>query len=291
MKADFDVIDCDQFPLLHIFSVKLVSILKRKRIVLTWSEAWGSYWIKYIGLKGIIGMVVELIVTKLPHEIISVSEHTTEGLIKKTKTSKDRIVTIPIGIDLEMVNKTEISKESSDIIFVGRLFDHKNVSTLIDAVKEIKTNNNKDVKCLIIGNGPEQENLVAKVKELKLEYNIKFLKYIYTKEEVYSLMKSSKVFVLPSTREGFGITIIEANACGLPVVTIEHSDNAASMHIKNNRNGILSDLEVGALAINIKEIIANSENFKNNCISYASNFDLDSIVSKVLFSYFPYRNS
>ena len=40
-------------------------------------------------------------------------------------------------------------------------------------------------------------------------------------------MKSSKVFVLPSTREGFGMVVIEANACGIPVVTVNHPMNAA----------------------------------------------------------------
>jgi len=49
------------------------------------------------------------------------------------------------------------------------------------------------------------------------------------KRQVLGWMKSSKVFVLPSTREGFGIVVLEANACGLPVITTDHKDNAASL--------------------------------------------------------------
>ena len=46
-------------------------------------------------------------------------------------------------------------------------------------------------------------------------------------DDLIGYMKSSKVFVLPSTREGFGMVVIEANACGIPVVTINHPMNAA----------------------------------------------------------------
>jgi len=41
-------------------------------------------------------------------------------------------------------------------------------------------------------------------------------------------MKSSNVFVLPSTREGFGMVVIEANACGIPVIVVKHEMNAAT---------------------------------------------------------------
>ncbi len=47
-------------------------------------------------------------------------------------------------------------------------------------------------------------------------------------DDLIGYMKSSKVFVLPSTREGFGIVVIEANACGLPVVVVDHEMNAAT---------------------------------------------------------------
>ena len=57
-------------------------------------------------------------------------------------------------------------------------------------------------------------------------------------EDVYSLMKSSKVFVLPSTREGFGISVIEANACGIPVITVRHENNASKDLIQVGRTDL-----------------------------------------------------
>jgi glycosyltransferase involved in cell wall biosynthesis len=64
-------------------------------------------------------------------------------------------------------------------------------------------------------------------------------------------MKAAKVFVLPSSREGFGIVVIEANACGLPVITVNETANAAVALIKEGINGAIVALEVKAIATKI----------------------------------------
>ena len=74
-------------------------------------------------------------------------------------------------------------------------------------------------------------------KQLNLTKNIIFKGFVKENKDVLALMKSSKVFVLPSTREGFGISIIEANACGIPAITINHKDNASKDLIQENKNG------------------------------------------------------
>ena len=71
-------------------------------------------------------------------------------------------------------------------------------------------------------------------------------------------MKSSKVFVLPSTREGFGIVVIEANACGIPVITINHKDNAARDLIEEGKNGFVCQLNEEEIAKRIKRILINN---------------------------------
>src|SRR6266436_968023 len=72
-----------------------------------------------------------------------------------------------------------------------------------------------DIKCLIIGNGPEEESLKKLVRTLKLQKNIKFYNFLPKHRDLYSLIKSSKAFVLPSSREGFGLAAIESQALGI----------------------------------------------------------------------------
>jgi L-malate glycosyltransferase len=61
-------------------------------------------------------------------------------------------------------------------------------------------------------------------------------------------MKSATVFALPSIREGFGIVVLEANSCGLPVVTVDHPDNAARHLITDGQNGFLANVDPVSLA-------------------------------------------
>jgi glycosyltransferase involved in cell wall biosynthesis len=66
-------------------------------------------------------------------------------------------------------------------------------------------------------------------------------------------MKSSKMLVLPSTREGFGLVVIEAMAAGIPVITTRHKDNAARDLVVDGVNGLL----VEPMATDIAEKILN----------------------------------
>ncbi|HEY5668178.1 MAG TPA: glycosyltransferase, partial [Candidatus Saccharimonadales bacterium] len=150
------------------------------------------------------------------------------------------------------------SEVQSDIIFGGRLLANKNVDVLIRAVKLVKRTH-KNVRCLIVGNGPERKRLEALVAELKLENNVTFFNFFEDQNELFSLMKSSKMFVLPSVREGFGLVVIEANACGIPVITTTHESNAARDLIAEGRNGYLAELDVKHIARQIRTVLREYE--------------------------------
>ena len=117
-------------------------------------------------------------------------------------------------------------------------------------------------------------------KELNLNNNTVFKGFLDNHDEVLSFIKSSKVFVLPSTREGFGISIIEANACGIPVITINHKDNASKFLIQeesygnkgNKGNGFLCQLDEKDLKEKVKKALKSHKNMSkkydwNNLIS------------------------
>ncbi len=93
-------------------------------------------------------------------------------------------------------------------------------------------------------------------------------------------MKSSKVFVLPSTREGFGIVVIEANACGIPVVTVNHKDNAARDLIEEGKNGFVCQLDEKEIAKNIMKGIKNRNRIKQTCTNSVKLYDWDNIMKK-----------
>lgn len=254
----FDVLDVDSIPFFPLFSARLVCWIKGKKMTATWHEVWGQkYWTEYLGgISGFFGSLIERLSFLTPNLIISNSKHTTERLIRAG--CKKEIRTIPLGVDLKSIKLAKESGEPSDIIFVGRLLAHKNVDLLIRAVGNLKKTK-PDVLCLIVGSGPESKMLWRLIGELELETNVRLIDRIEDNNTVYGLMKSSKMLVLPSIREGFGLVVLEANAAGLPAITINHQDNSAKSLIKDGVNGFVVDLDEKSLREGIVRVLKERE--------------------------------
>lgn len=258
ITVDFDVIDVDHMPHLVLFTIKLVTLLKKKKLYVTWNEVWGrTYWVEYLGFMGNLAYFVERLSAKTPDEINSISKHTTKKLIRELKI-KQKINTIPMGINLSLIENIKPSSNKSDVIFAGRLLSHKNVDYLITAIHLLKIKY-PNIKCVIVGKGPEEHTLKKLVYQLQLHNNVIFYDFLENHNDLYALMKSSKVFAFPSTREGFGIVALEANASGIPVITTDHADNATKDLIKNDLNGQIIELNEVKLAENLFKYLSNYE--------------------------------
>jgi glycosyltransferase involved in cell wall biosynthesis len=278
-KYDLDVIDCQVFPYFSTFSSNLYTLIKQKKLILTWHEVWQDYWYEYLGLKGFFGKVVENLTARIKCDVIAVSEKTLRDL---TLIGIDNAKLIPNGIDFERIKRIKPSSLESDIVFAGRLIRDKNVDLLLKAIRILKDETN-DLTCLIIGNGPEKDKLCKLALELNLSKNVRFLNFLEY-NTLISLMKSSKVFVLPSTREGFGIIALEANACGLPVVTVRHRRNAVTELVKKGC-GLLCELNAKDLAEKITIAIEKRKRIKRMCIERAKQYDWNRIVKLIVDVY------
>ena len=260
----FDVLDVDHMPFYPLFVARIVTWLKRKRLIATWHEVWGhDYWHEYLnGPVGIFGSITEWLSFRLPDLIISNSDHTTARL-KLAGVTKP-IITVPLGVDIKAVHEAKPSQEKTDVIYVGRLLAHKNVALLIKAIGIVKETR-RNIRCIVIGDGPERKRLYALVTELKLQSNVFLTGFVADNAEIYGYMKSSKVLVLPSVREGFGLVIIEANAADIPAITINDPGNAAADLIRHGENGYLSTLKSEKIADRIEAVLSNESSFEPRC--------------------------
>jgi len=142
-------------------------------------------------------------------------------LIKEYKIPSERIIAIQSGVDTKVVDKVSLSNEKMyDACFIARLHPSKGIFDLIKAWKYIHEEHKKDVKLAIAGGGPIEmlDKLKSMIQSLGLERNIAILGFL-SEEKKYKLLKSSKLYVLPSYEEGIPITFYEAMYCGLPVIT------------------------------------------------------------------------
>ncbi|HEY4036122.1 MAG TPA: glycosyltransferase family 4 protein [Ktedonobacteraceae bacterium] len=280
VKEDFDIIDVDHMPHLVLFSTKVVALLKRKKLHVIWNEVWGtSYWINYMGPSGILASLIEKITSMLPDKFIAVSEHTARELTTKLKVPQRKITVVPNGISIAELEAIVPAPTRSDIIFVGRLLSHKNVDVLIQSVALLKTKY-PEIKCVIVGRGPERNNLIELVQKHDLVENIDFIEEIEDHDQLYSLMKSSRVFAFPSTREGFGIVVLEANACGLPVITTDYHQNAARYLIEEGLNGKTISLSKEKLAHTI-DLYMTTKPDSTRYTLFLQQFDWNNLAQKV----------
>lgn len=254
-KERFDIVDCNAFPYLPFFPVKLFSLLKGTPLVITWQEVWDKYWYGYLGhIKGFIARLIERIVINLSDNIVVHSLKTRGELLRFQIYKKNKhIRLISHGVDLEAIEGTSRNTNNNDLIFVGRLIKDKNVETLIRAIFLVKKELD-GLKCFVIGEGPEKARLIGLADKLNLKDNIIFKDFLEY-EEMISYMKASKIFVFPSTREGFGIVVLEAMACGLPVITVSHPMNAAVELIKDGQNGFICKLDEEDVAKKILQLL------------------------------------
>jgi L-malate glycosyltransferase len=277
MNENFDIIDCQQFPYFSCFSAKLISKLKKSPLIITWHEVWDNYWYEYLGWKGFGGKITERLVARLTQNVIAVSESTKISL--KSLGYRGNITIVPNGIDLQYIRLINPSDEPSDIIFVGRLIKEKHVDLLVRAFG-LLSSEQPELRLLIIGEGPEQDAIKKIIQELSLEDRITPKGFQNDHDKVIALMKSAKVCVIPSTREGFGITALEALACGIPVVTVDHPANAIKDLI-TEKNGFICSLSEKDLANTILDALQRHAEMKNDCIESVSAFDWEKIIPDI----------
>jgi glycosyltransferase involved in cell wall biosynthesis len=245
LRYRFDVIEADHMPHLQLFTIQLVAWLRRRPLVVTWHEFWGAqYWRQYLGFPGLLAAAIERACLHIGDQIVADSSETAARLVAQGVPA-DRVTVVTIGIDLEAIEKAAPS-ERFDLLFVGRLISHKHVDHLLLAMSFGIAE--YPLTCAIVGEGPEKASLEALAARLQLGDRVRFLGNVEDHSAIFSLMKGARVLALPSTREGFGIVVAEALACGLPVVTTNHEDNHARFLVKDGENGWLCEPTVASLA-------------------------------------------
>jgi glycosyltransferase involved in cell wall biosynthesis len=109
------------------------------------------------------------------------------------------------------------------VLFAGRLIADKHVDRLLDAFDRLDT----DATLGVVGDGPQRDALEARAETLDASDRITFTGFLDEYEDVLAQMKAARVFASPSTREGFGITSLEAMAAGCTVIGADHPESAA----------------------------------------------------------------
>jgi glycosyltransferase involved in cell wall biosynthesis len=252
----FDVLEADHIPYLQILALRLVATVRRKRFVVTWHEVWGPQaWREYLGRPlGTAAWFTEWLAMRLPDHIIAASEQTAQRL-RAVLGDRAAITVAPNGIDLDTVVSVAPDTAPTDLVVVGRLLSHKRVDMLLEAVALLHADGHP-VTCRVIGDGPERDGLHRRARALGIDHAVDFRHDVPEQKDVYALLKSARAFVSPTAREGFGIAVLEALACGLPVVTTSDPDNLAQHLAARSGRGIVCEPSAAAVAAAVRTVLA-----------------------------------
>lgn len=181
---------------------------------------------------------------------ISVSEKFAEVLHKKYKREFQYVPNI---VDTNFYQLSSIRKPEFTFISAGILNDNKNHSMLLKAFK-LFCATGKKAKLVIAGDGPNAEKLKTQASELGIQNDVVFSGWV-TREQLAEMMQRANTFVLQSKNETFGVVLIEAMSCGLPVISTK-SGGPESI-INSNKIGVLCEHNEQSLFFAMQEVYDN----------------------------------
>jgi len=216
--------------------------------------------------------------------IVAQSSNTKDNTKKYYKCHKE-IEIIPLPY--EVVNFKKISRkelglkdDKKYLIGVGRLVRRKGFEYLIKSLKLL----NEDIECLIIGDGPEKENLQQLAVNLGLKQRVNLLGYLFEEEKKFQYLAVADIFVLSSLHEGFGIVLQEAMQVGLPVIATNIGGQVD--FIKEGENGLLVNIrDEESIANSVKKILSSNDlinKFSKNNLKKVNEFNLINVCNKYL---------
>ncbi|MEK7616845.1 MAG: glycosyltransferase family 1 protein [Patescibacteria group bacterium] len=196
-------------------------------------------------------------------KILVPSEYVKQTLIREWKVDERKIAVTPEAVDDKLFTTHFTRKmkkfgiERPYIFYVGNAHPHKNIEGLIKSFLALKEKN-KDLQLVLSGHN----NYFW--QKIKSENNFEGIIYTgeVTDEELVSLYKNAKVFVMPSYEEGFGIPILEAMVCSCPVVS---SDAGSLKEVGGNAAVYFDPKDQGNMVDKI-DMVLNSEKIQKALI-------------------------
>lgn len=212
---------------------------------------------------------------------IAVSESTKTDLADRGLDAND-IEVIHNGVDLDRFNPADDRSSVPTLLYLGRLKKYKRIEVILEALARLKSAGH-EVVFEIAGTGDHREALEDRTRALGLGQNVRFLGYVSEDEKV-AAFRRSWVHVLMSEKEGWGLTNVEAAACGTTTVAADAPGLRDS--VRDGETGVLVDGDdAEALAETLRTFVADRETteaFGKRAAAFAQTLTWDRSAADVL---------
>ena len=233
----YDVVHTASFPYFSLLAAAVVRPLHRFRIVADWHEVWSrEYWRDYLGgAGGTVGAFVQRLCARVPQRAFCFSRLHAARLRDEGLRGEPTILTGEYAGSLE---RPEPVPAQPLVVFAGRHIPEKRVPALVPALKRARERL-PDLRGEIFGDGPERPDVLAAIAREGVGDAVEAPGFV-ERERVEAAMRSALCLVLPSSREGYGMVVVESSARATPVVVVAGEDNAAVELVDEGENGFVA---------------------------------------------------
>jgi glycosyltransferase involved in cell wall biosynthesis len=256
----YDAVHSASFPFFSLLGAALALRLTRSkaRLVVDWWEAWTlDYWRSYLGpVGGRIGAAIQGFCIRLSDQGFVFSRLVERRLRERRPDARIERLTGAYAGKSES-SQVEPSLEPSEpplVVAAGRHIPEKRVPAIPAAIA-VARGGVPELRCEILGDGPETEATRALVRELGLDGVVEMPGRVPS-DEVFRTIAGASCLLHPSSREGYGMVIVEAASVGTPSIAVRGPENAATELIADGVNGfVVESAEAGELADAVLRVI------------------------------------
>jgi glycosyltransferase involved in cell wall biosynthesis len=234
-RHSYDAVHMCAFPYFSLPAVRLALAGRRIPVGVDWFEVWSrGYWREYLGaIRGALGHAVQRLCVRLTPQAYVFSELHSRRLLEEGVRLDP--VALPGLYDGEPNGVADLGDRDPIVVFAGRHIREKRVR-LIPAVIQRVRERIPQARAVVLGDGPERKALLEDVSRLGLEDAVEAPGFVDA-AAVRGAFAGAACMLLPSVREGYGLVVVEAAACGTPTVVAPGPDNAAAELVEDGVNG------------------------------------------------------
>jgi glycosyltransferase involved in cell wall biosynthesis len=281
----YSVVHTSSFPYFSLLAAALVRPLGRYRLITDWHEVWSAeYWREYLGPAGWFGIAVQRRCARVRQQAFCFSRLHAERL--RAEGLRGEIVVL--GEYAGSLEPEPTVPGGLRVAFAGRLIPEKRAPSVVAAVA-LAAERIPGLHGVIFGDGPGRNDVRAAIATLETPGLVDAPGFVPA-AELHEALRRACCMVLPSRREGHGLVVVEASACGTPSIVVRGPDNAAVELVEDGVNGVIAaSADPPDLAAAIVRVHEAGEPMRESTREWfranSGRLSLDGSVEEILSSY------
>jgi len=284
--GQYDVVHTASFPYFSLLAARVARRAHGFRLFADWHEVWTrEYWGDYLGGPGgWFGWRVQRACARVRHRAFAFSRLHAKRLTEEGHRGE----VIVLEGEYAGGPGTDPGDAEPVIVFAGRHIPEKRVTSLVPALTRARERV-PELRAEIYGDGPERAELLRQIGRAGLDGAVEAPGFVEA-DRIHDALSQALCLVLPSSREGYGLVVVEASALGTPSVLVRGPDNAATELVDEGENGFVAASadpdDLAAAIISVYEAgpvlrASTAEWFKRN----EQRLSLESSLATVLRAY------